>query len=176
MHNVQRRCLNLKNAANKKWSSSYKIVIRTCCDRHRPCQPVLKSAVAIIQPVFVSRPGQTVPELYDITDVDGSYGSVWRRRADGRAVIQTVPGIILAQVARYLDREVGRMCNLRWNTQEPAINSHARIIIHAINFVSNIHAEKNKYDILYAEQTYLLLTDSKGTCYIHFFCCNNNII
>lgn len=75
----------------------------------------MKSAVAVVQPVLVSRPRQTVPEFYDITDVGGGYGGVRRWRADGWAVIQTVPGTTLAQIAWYLDREIGRVRDLRRN-------------------------------------------------------------
>lgn len=81
----------------------------------------MKSAVAVVQPVFVSRPRQTVPELYDIADVGGGYGGVRRWRADGWAVVQTVPGTTLAQIARYLDREIGRVRDLRRNTQKPPL-------------------------------------------------------
>lgn len=77
----------------------------------------MKSAIAVVQPVFVSRSRQTVPELYNITDVGGSYGGVRRWRADGWAVIQTVPGTTLAQIAWYLNREISRVCDLRRNTQ-----------------------------------------------------------
>jgi len=73
----------------------------------------VKSVVAIVQPVLISRPRQAVPELYDITNVGGSYGGVWRWRANGWTVIQTVPGTTLAQITWYLDREIGRVRDLR---------------------------------------------------------------
>lgn len=77
----------------------------------------MKSAIAVVQPVLVSRSRQTVSELYNITDVGGGYGGVRRWRADGWAVIQTVPGTTLAQIAWYLNREISRVCDLRRNTQ-----------------------------------------------------------
>lgn len=92
-----------------------RIELRTRCNWRGPRQPVVKSAVAVVEPVLVSRPRQTVPELYDITDVGGGYGGVRRRWADGWAVIQTVPGTTLAQIPRYLDREIGRVRDLRRN-------------------------------------------------------------
>lgn len=93
----------------------------------------MKSAIAIVQPIFISRPGQTVPELYDVTDVGRSYGCVWWRRTHGRTIIQTVPGTTLAQVTWYLDREISRVRDLKRNTKEtPLIRAHELSRIRAI--------------------------------------------
>lgn len=96
----------------------YKLELHTCRNRRGPCQPIVKSAVAVVQPILVSRPRQTVPELYDVTDVGGGYGCVWRWRTDRRTIIQTIPGTTLAQVTWYLDREIGRVRDLKRNTKE----------------------------------------------------------
>lgn len=75
---------------------SKNIELHTRRNRGGPRQPVVKSTVAVVQPVFISRPRQTVLKLYDITDLGGGYSGIWRWRADWWAVIQTVPGTTLA--------------------------------------------------------------------------------
>lgn len=103
----------------------------TCRNRRGPRQPIMKSAVAVVQPVLVFCPRQAVPELYDITDVGGGYSGVRRWRADGWAVIQTVPGTTLAEIARYLDREIGRIRDLqtRHTGIVPLINADHRSLV-----------------------------------------------
>lgn len=95
--------------------------LHTCRDRRGPRQPVVESAVAVVQPVFVFCPRQAVPELYDITDLGSGYSGVRRWRADGWAIIQTVPRTILAEIARYLDREIGRIRDLQTKHTETVI-------------------------------------------------------
>lgn len=73
----------------------------------------METAVAIVQPKFVFGAGQAVLELYHVAYVDGGYGGVRWWITNCRAVVQPVPRTSLAQVSRYLDREVRRIRDLK---------------------------------------------------------------
>ena len=77
-----------------------------------PCQPIVKSAVAIKQPKFISSARKSVLKLDHITDIGGGYSGIWWWITYSRAVIQAIPGASLAQVSWYLDGEIRRICDL----------------------------------------------------------------
>lgn len=87
--------------------------IRTCYNRHGPCQQIVMRWICVVQPKIVFGAGQHIGKLNFIADFLRWDCCIWCRIAKRWIVVQSIWWVFLAQIARYFNDNVSCRAYLR---------------------------------------------------------------